>query len=57
MKSKRQLIKLADVPSGIINDRSTATAWNIAPSRDSPRTIKETFVPPVDYRYPFLQKD
>jgi len=23
----------------------------------SPRTIKETFVPPVDYRYPFLQKD
>jgi len=23
----------------------------------SPRTIKETFVPPVDYRYPFLDKD
>lgn len=23
----------------------------------SPRTIKETFVPPVDYRYPFLQED
>ena len=23
----------------------------------SPRTIKETFVPPVDYRYPFLEKD
>jgi len=23
----------------------------------SPRTIKETFVPPVDYRYPFLQVD
>jgi len=23
----------------------------------SPRTIKETFVPPVDYRYPFLQND
>jgi 1-pyrroline-5-carboxylate dehydrogenase len=22
-----------------------------------PRTIKETFVPPVDYRYPFLAKD
>lgn len=22
-----------------------------------PRTIKETFVPPVDYRYPFLQAD
>ncbi len=22
----------------------------------SPRTIKETFVPPVDYRYPFLEK-
>lgn len=23
----------------------------------SPRTIKETFVPPVDYRYPFLKAD
>jgi 1-pyrroline-5-carboxylate dehydrogenase len=23
----------------------------------SPRAIKETFVPPVDYRYPFLEKD
>lgn len=23
----------------------------------SPRTIKETFVPPHDYRYPFLEKD
>ncbi len=23
----------------------------------SPRTIKETFVPPVDYKYPFLQED
>ena len=23
----------------------------------SPRTIKETFVPPVDYRYPFLEED
>ncbi len=23
----------------------------------SPRTIKETFVPPTDYRYPFLQKE
>ncbi len=23
----------------------------------SPRTIKETFVPPTDYRYPFLSKD
>lgn len=23
----------------------------------SPRTIKETFVPPVDYRYPFLAED
>ncbi len=23
----------------------------------SPRTIKETFVPPVDYRYPFLNND
>jgi hypothetical protein len=23
----------------------------------SPRTIKETFVSPTDYRYPFLEKD
>jgi 1-pyrroline-5-carboxylate dehydrogenase len=23
----------------------------------SPRTIKENFVPPKDYRYPFLQED
>jgi 1-pyrroline-5-carboxylate dehydrogenase len=23
----------------------------------SPRTIKETFVPPTDYRYPFMKKD
>jgi 1-pyrroline-5-carboxylate dehydrogenase len=23
----------------------------------SPRTIKETFVPPTDYRYPFLGTD
>jgi 1-pyrroline-5-carboxylate dehydrogenase len=23
----------------------------------SPRTIKETFVPPTDYRYPFMQSD
>ena len=23
----------------------------------SPRTIKETFVPPTDYRYPFLEPD
>lgn len=23
----------------------------------SPRTIKETFVPPTDYRYPFMEKD
>src|SRR3712207_9116643 len=23
----------------------------------SPRTIKETFVPPVDYRYPFMGVD
>lgn len=23
----------------------------------SPRAIKETFVPPTDYRYPFLQND
>ena len=23
----------------------------------SPRTIKENFLPPVDYRYPFMQED
>jgi 1-pyrroline-5-carboxylate dehydrogenase len=23
----------------------------------SPRTIKETFVPPTDYRYPFMQPE
>ncbi len=23
----------------------------------SPRTIKETFTPPTDYKYPFLQAD
>ena len=23
----------------------------------TPRTIKETFVPPVDYRYPFMNSD
>ena len=23
----------------------------------SPRTIKETFVPPTDYRYPFMDPD
>jgi 1-pyrroline-5-carboxylate dehydrogenase len=23
----------------------------------SPRTIKETFVPPTDYRYPFMAPD
>jgi hypothetical protein len=23
----------------------------------SPRTVKETFVPPTDYRYPFLAAD
>jgi 1-pyrroline-5-carboxylate dehydrogenase len=23
----------------------------------SPRTIKETFVPPKDYRYPFMEEE
>jgi 1-pyrroline-5-carboxylate dehydrogenase len=23
----------------------------------TPRTIKETFVPPTDYRYPFMSSD
>jgi 1-pyrroline-5-carboxylate dehydrogenase len=23
----------------------------------SPRTVKETFVPPTDYRYPFMDPD
>jgi len=33
MESKSQFWKFADVPSGIINDRSTATALNNQPNR------------------------
>jgi 1-pyrroline-5-carboxylate dehydrogenase len=34
------------------NDKA-GSMWNLI-RWVSPRTIKETFVPPVDYRYPFL---
>ncbi len=36
------------------NDKA-GSLWNML-RWVSPRTIKETFVPPVDYRYPFLDK-
>jgi 1-pyrroline-5-carboxylate dehydrogenase len=37
------------------NDKA-GSMWNLI-RWVSPRTIKETFVPPRDYRYPFLQPD
>ena len=37
------------------NDKA-GSMWNLI-RWVSPRTIKETFVPPTDYRYPFLQED
>ncbi|HXH98194.1 MAG TPA: L-glutamate gamma-semialdehyde dehydrogenase [Gaiellaceae bacterium] len=37
------------------NDKA-GSMWNLI-RWVSPRTIKETFVPPVDYRYPFLGPD
>ncbi len=37
------------------NDKA-GSMWNLI-RWVSPRTIKETFVPPKDYRYPFLQAD
>ena len=37
------------------NDKA-GSMWNLI-RWTSPRTIKETFVPPRDYRYPFLQAD
>ncbi len=37
------------------NDKA-GSMWNLI-RWVSPRTIKETFVPPADYRYPFLQPD
>jgi 1-pyrroline-5-carboxylate dehydrogenase len=30
--------------------------WNLI-RWTSPRTIKETFVPPTDYRYPFMDPE
>ena len=35
------------------NDKA-GSMWNLI-RWVSPRTIKETLVPPTDYRYPFLQ--
>ncbi len=37
------------------NDKA-GSMWNLI-RWASPRTIKETFVPPTDYRYPFLEPD
>ena len=37
------------------NDKAGST-WNLI-RWVSPRTIKETFVPPTDYRYPFMEPD
>ena len=37
------------------NDKA-GSMWNLI-RWVSPRTIKETLVPPTDYRYPFLQPD
>jgi 1-pyrroline-5-carboxylate dehydrogenase len=37
------------------NDKA-GSMWNLI-RWVSPRTIKETFVPPTDYRYPFLDAD
>jgi 1-pyrroline-5-carboxylate dehydrogenase len=37
------------------NDKA-GSMWNLI-RWVSPRTIKETFVPPVDYRYPFMEPD
>ena len=37
------------------NDKA-GSMWNLI-RWVSPRTIKETFVSPQDYRYPFMQSD
>jgi 1-pyrroline-5-carboxylate dehydrogenase len=37
------------------NDKA-GSMWNLI-RWVSPRTIKETFVPPTDYRYPFMESD
>jgi 1-pyrroline-5-carboxylate dehydrogenase len=37
------------------NDKA-GSMWNLI-RWVSPRTIKETFIPPTDYRYPFMQPD
>ncbi len=41
-------------PASGTNDKAGAV-WNLM-RWVSPRTIKETFVPPTDYRYAFLQE-
>ena len=38
------------------DERQGGSMWNLI-RWVSPRTIKETFVPPTDYRYPFMQPD
>jgi 1-pyrroline-5-carboxylate dehydrogenase len=37
------------------NDKA-GSMWNLI-RWVSPRTVKETFVPPTDYRYPFMSSD
>ena len=37
------------------NDKA-GSMWNLI-RWVSPRTIKETFVPPTDYRYPFMSEE
>jgi hypothetical protein len=37
-------------------DQNSIYLWNLI-RWVSPRVIKETFVPPRDYRYPFLARD
>jgi 1-pyrroline-5-carboxylate dehydrogenase len=37
------------------NDKA-GSMWNLI-RWVSPRTIKETFLPPTDYRYPFMTPD
>jgi 1-pyrroline-5-carboxylate dehydrogenase len=37
------------------NDKA-GSLWNLI-RWVSPRTVKETFVPPTDYRYPFMSSD
>jgi len=37
------------------HERQGGSMWNLISGQ--PRSLKETLVPPTDYRYPFLQPD